>query len=248
MKQIFSGAEAVSYDVCAKLRELNPATEVFIGYGATERPSGGTIGSFEPDALNRGTLPVGRPLPNYRLYVVDDADGLCPIRVVGHILMGGELLSPGYLNLQLLTETKFVSDPFVQIDCARVYRTGDMGRWLLDGQLEFCGRVDNQIKLRGVRVKLGEVEAVFRAVSNAERANSTGRCNISKFGDVKWGDRGAGARNKPGGHRRARQVSISLRRSKRSGNLLPREWKVTLRRVPIIGSAMVSRSRRHAAD
>lgn len=167
LRTIFSGAEAISYETCARLRRIAPEIDVVVGYGATETTIGGTLGVFDP-THDYGYLPVGKPLQNYRIYILDDDGRLCPLGATGNIHMGGPMLSLGYLNRDDLTAQAFVPDPFDSAPHARMYRTGDRGRWLPDGNLMFCGRGDDQVKIAGVRVELGEVEVVFRAASGAQ--------------------------------------------------------------------------------
>jgi amino acid adenylation domain-containing protein len=129
-------------------------------YGPTEN----TVVSTCAEVLARGSAggeapPIGRPLPNTRVYVVDRRLQPVPIGVPGELLLGGAQLSPGYWNRPELTAEKFVADPFGNEPGARVYRTGDLVRWLPDGNLEFLGRIDQQVKIRGLRIELGEIEA-----------------------------------------------------------------------------------------
>jgi len=130
------------------------------GYGPTE----GTIGAIwgEVDARHRAnttTVPIGRPNANTRIYILDEDLHFVPIGVPGEIHIGGVGVSRGYLNRPDLTAEKFIADPFSDEPGARMYKTGDLARWLPDGQIEFIGRVDFQVKIRGFRIELGEIEA-----------------------------------------------------------------------------------------
>jgi amino acid adenylation domain-containing protein len=134
------------------------------GYGLTE----GTVlatscklwGSVsETPALSK--VPIGRPISNVQLYILDQFLQPVPIGVPGEIYIGGVGLARGYLNRPKLTEEKFIPNPFSDELGARLYITGDLARYLLDGNIEFLGRIDNQVKIRGLRVELGEIEAVL---------------------------------------------------------------------------------------
>lgn len=134
-----------------------PGRRMVNGYGPTETTVGATLGIDWP----AGTKPpLGRPLPNVRCYVLDRHMQPVPVGVPGELLIGGIGVTRGYLNRPALTAEKFIPDSFGP-EGSRMYRTGDLVRWLPDGQLEFLGRIDHQVKLRGFRIELGESEAVL---------------------------------------------------------------------------------------
>ncbi|MEO7102886.1 MAG: amino acid adenylation domain-containing protein [Gemmatimonadaceae bacterium] len=112
------------------------------------------------------TVPIGRPIVNNRIYILDSNDEPVPIGVTGEIYIGGAGVGRGYLNRPELTAEKFLPDPFVDAGAARMYRTGDLGRYDNDGVVEILGRKDDQVKLRGVRIELGEIEAVLSGIEN----------------------------------------------------------------------------------
>ena len=126
-------------------------------YGPTETTVTATV--HEMKAQEVAHAPIGRPLANVRIYVLDGQGQPAPLGVQGEICIGGEGVARGYLNQQELTEEKFVKDPFSDALEARMYRTGDLGYWQADGVLQFAGRNDDQVKIRGFRVELGEIEA-----------------------------------------------------------------------------------------
>ncbi|WP_029006248.1 non-ribosomal peptide synthetase, partial [Azorhizobium doebereinerae] len=135
----------------------------FNAYGPTEATIWATTHRYQPGS---GCLPIGRPIPNARLLVADSAGRPVPFGVRGEIWIGGEGVAAGYLGRPELTADRFVATA----DGERFYRTGDLGRWRADGTLEFLGRRDSQVKIRGVRVEIGEVEAALAAAPEVREA------------------------------------------------------------------------------
>src|SRR2546427_6962283 len=128
-------------------------------YGPTENTVGSTCAEGAAEGAGNAAPPIGRPLPNTRAYVLDRNLQPVPIGVPGELLLGGAQLSSGYWNRADLTAEKFIADPFDPKPGARLYKTGDLVRWLPEGNLEFLGRIDHQVKLRGFRIEPGEIEA-----------------------------------------------------------------------------------------
>jgi amino acid adenylation domain-containing protein len=142
-----------------------PQTALFNEYGPTEAAVWSSVYECEPGESD-GTVPIGRPIANTQLYVLDRNGEPVPALVPGELYVGGDGVTPGYWDRPDLTEAAFVSNPFsgdpVATDpAAKLYRTGDMVRYLPDGNLEFLGRRDQQVKIRGLRIELGEVEAIL---------------------------------------------------------------------------------------
>ncbi|MFD2417230.1 amino acid adenylation domain-containing protein [Amycolatopsis pigmentata] len=151
-----TAGEPVSEDLWARMVEL--FGNVINGYGPTEATIYATMAMSHDAAAG---VTIGRPLANTKAYVVDRFDQLVPIGVPGELLIGGVGVGRGYLNRPELTAQRFTADPFSSDPSARVYRTGDIVRWLPDGRLDFVGRLDDQVKVRGFRIELGEIESVL---------------------------------------------------------------------------------------
>ena len=138
-----------------------PHVQIWNLYGPTETTSTSTVWR-----VTEGTpVSIGRPIANTQVYVLDDKQRPTPIGVVGELYIGGAGVARGYLNRPELTAEKFVVDGFSSAPNAKLYRTADRARWLSDGNLEFLGRDDDQIKIRGVRIEPGEIEAALTAHS-----------------------------------------------------------------------------------
>ena len=157
------GGEAAHTDWVASVQPLAPACAIVNHYGPTETTVGVMTYEVSGNAgeVQGATLPLGRPLPNTEIYLLDASLNPVPVGVGGEIHIGGETLSRGYLNHPQLTALKFIPNPFSDKPGSRLYKTGDLARYLIDGNVEFLGRIDQQVKLRGFRVELGEIEAVL---------------------------------------------------------------------------------------
>jgi amino acid adenylation domain-containing protein len=157
LRQVFSGGEALSLDLRDRFFSSHPA-ELHNFYGPTETSGAVTRWTCARDATDH-TVPIGRPVAHTQAYVLDENHHPVPIGVAGQLWIGGVQVGRGYLNRDDLTAERFLADPFSQKSGASIYATGDLVRWSWDGTLEFLGRLDNQVKLHGVRIELGEVEA-----------------------------------------------------------------------------------------
>src|SRR5882762_4828612 len=128
-------------------------------FGPTETTVGCCTFEISEPIAELHSIPIGRPIANTRIYILDTYGEPVPVGVAGELYIGGAGVARGYLNRPELTAEKFVKDPFAAEAGARMYKTGDLGRWLPDGNIEFLGRNDDQVKIRGYRIELGEIEA-----------------------------------------------------------------------------------------
>ncbi|WP_133822061.1 non-ribosomal peptide synthetase, partial [Tahibacter aquaticus] len=131
------------------------------GYGPTETTTFATTHEITAVGDPRRSIPIGRPIGNTQVHILDAQGQPVPLGVAGELHIGGDGVARGYLNQPQLTAERFVADPFSQVADARLYKTGDLGRWLADGTIEYRGRNDFQVKIRGFRIELGEIQAVL---------------------------------------------------------------------------------------
>jgi amino acid adenylation domain-containing protein len=162
LRRVICGGEALPVEDMERFFELLPAAELHHSYGPTETSIAATEWTCERGFTGR-VVPMGTALANTRLYVLDGRREPVPTGITGELYVGGLPVARGYLNRPALTAERFVPDPFSGAPGARLYRTGDLVRYMPDGNLQFVGRADHQVKLRGYRIELGEVEAALSA-------------------------------------------------------------------------------------
>jgi amino acid adenylation domain-containing protein len=153
------GGEALSPSTLQLWRKLTPTARLINEYGPTETVVGCVVHEFPKDLRTLTTVPIGRPISNTRIYLLDGHGQPVPLGAVGEMYVGGAGVARGYLNRPELTAERFLTDPFSPHPGARMYRTGDLARYLPDGNLVFLGRNDSQVKIRGYRIEPGEIEA-----------------------------------------------------------------------------------------
>ncbi|WP_281944493.1 non-ribosomal peptide synthetase, partial [Paenibacillus tyrfis] len=168
LKRMIVGGEALDANLAQRVSErYERRIEIFNEYGPTETVVGCMIYLFDPDKDTQGSVSIGVPADNVQIYVLDARLQPVPVGVTGEIYISGDGVARGYWRRPELTAEKFIDNPFVP--GARMYRTGDLARWLPDGNIEYLGRIDHQVKIRGHRIELGEVEAhLLKAASVLE--------------------------------------------------------------------------------
>ncbi len=159
VKALVVGGEQLPAETVERWREFDPEIEIINEYGPTEAVVGCCVYRINGAVAESGAIPIGKPIANVQMYVLDERLEPVAIGVYGEIYIGGEGLARGYVGRPDLTAEKFVPHPHSRLPGARLYRTGDLGRYRADGNLEFLGRVDRQVKVRGYRIELGEIEA-----------------------------------------------------------------------------------------
>ncbi|BAP57080.1 tubC protein [Thioploca ingrica] len=160
VKQLLTGGEALSVSHIQKALRLLPETQLINGYGPTENTTFTCCYSIS-DRDYSNSIPIGRPIANTQVFIVDKNHQPLPVGIVGELITSGDGLARGYLNRPELTAEKFIEvELFGQTE--RIYKTGDLARWLSDGTIEYISRLDHQVKLRGFRIELGEIEATLR--------------------------------------------------------------------------------------
>ncbi|WP_425126192.1 amino acid adenylation domain-containing protein [Burkholderia gladioli] len=158
LQRLVCSGEALPVSAIRRCQALLPAARIHNLYGPTEAAIDVTAWTCPPDYAG-STVPIGRPIANTRIYLLDEHGQPVPLGAVGELHIGGVGVARGYLNRPELTAERFVRDPFASDVEARMYRTGDLARYLPDGNIEYLGRNDFQVKIRGFRIELGEIEA-----------------------------------------------------------------------------------------
>jgi amino acid adenylation domain-containing protein len=161
LAHVMCGGEALPGWVVRRFQERLPQVRLHNLYGPTEATVASTAWTRSADD-ERNIIPIGKPIANTRIYILDQAGEPAPVGVTGELHIAGAGVARGYRNRPDLTAECFVADPFAQEPGSRMYKTGDLGRWLADGNIEFLGRNDFQVKIRGFRIELGEIEARLR--------------------------------------------------------------------------------------
>ena len=161
LQRLLVGVEPIQEQLLISLSQRIPDLCIINGYGPTETTICSTLYPLQFQSIGNRNTPIGKPVQNTEIFLLDDQMQLIPIGVIGEIYIGGIGLARGYLNQKELTQKKFIPNPFSDEPHSRLYKTGDLARYLPDGNIEYLGRIDNQVKIRGFRIELGEIEALF---------------------------------------------------------------------------------------
>jgi amino acid adenylation domain-containing protein/non-ribosomal peptide synthase protein (TIGR01720 family) len=156
LKKIICSGEALNYSTQEKFYQKLPWVKLYNLYGPTEASIDVTAWDCSKK-IPQKIIPIGKPISNIQIYILDRYLNLVPVGLIGELYIAGIGLAKGYLNRQKLTDERFINNPFDSFN-GKVYKTGDLARWLPDGNIEYIGRNDDQVKIRGLRVELGEVE------------------------------------------------------------------------------------------
>jgi amino acid adenylation domain-containing protein/non-ribosomal peptide synthase protein (TIGR01720 family)/FkbM family methyltransferase len=170
LKKVLCSGEALKQSQVEQFIEKLPHAELHNLYGPTEAAIDVTYWSLSDRQKKIQVVPIGKPVANTSIHILDKKGSLVPMGCIGEINIAGVQVARGYLNRPELTAEKFVRDPFSKTATGRMYRTGDLGRWLPDGNIEYLGRIDEQVKIRGFRIELGEIEACMAAEPGVKNA------------------------------------------------------------------------------
>ncbi|HEX8460190.1 MAG TPA: amino acid adenylation domain-containing protein, partial [Segetibacter sp.] len=161
-KLLVFGGEALQSELVANIRQTGSKCTVVNHYGPTETTIGKLLHITEANRTYNNTIPIGKPFSNTQVYVLSKELQLTPQGVPGQLYIAGDGVGRGYLNNEELTKAKFIKNPYSQEETSLMYGTGDLVKYLPDGNIEFIGRADDQVKIRGYRVELGEIESILQ--------------------------------------------------------------------------------------
>ncbi|NBT23010.1 MAG: hypothetical protein EBT10_06785, partial [Methylocystaceae bacterium] len=175
------GGEALRSDLLQPWFEYAPETRLINEYGPTESVVGCVVYQAKASDLLNGDVPIGSPISNTQIYILDSSFNPVPIGSIGELYIAGAGLARGYLGRPGLTSERFIANPFSERGArfggagSRMYRTGDLARWRADGNLEYVGRADHQVKIRGFRIELGEIESALSQIEGVGQVSVQAR-------------------------------------------------------------------------
>ena len=169
LNTVILAGETCTADVSLQHIAKLPNTSLFNEYGPTEGTVWSTVFQINSEQLTN-SVPIGRPIDNTKALILDDNHQLVPVGIVGELYIGGPGLSSGYLNRNELTQEKFITDCYSEEESQFIYKTGDLARYRPDGNIEFLGRADNQVKVRGYRIEPGEIQSVINTYPGVQES------------------------------------------------------------------------------
>ncbi|WP_108867379.1 non-ribosomal peptide synthetase [Aquimarina aquimarini] len=179
VKHVMLAGEALSPGLVNKYKKIGFTATLSNIYGPTEATVYTSHYTIPKNQDTVDVVPIGKPLDNVSLYILDTNKKIVPVDVIGELYIGGSQLAKGYRNLPELTNEKFIQNPF-ETDQSRLYKTGDLARWLPDGNIEFLGRKDHQVKIRGYRIELGEIESCLDELSEIKQSVVVAQKDVDK--------------------------------------------------------------------
>lgn len=172
LRNVVASGEALTVNQVGKFKELlynNNSTLLYNFYGPTEAAVDVSYYKcFTDDKLEKETIPIGKPIANVKIYVLDEEKNILPVGVIGELYISGENVGRGYINSPQMTSERFMDDPYSE--GSRMYRTGDLAEFLPDGNIKYIGRNDSQVKIRGYRIELSDIECQLLKIKNIENA------------------------------------------------------------------------------
>jgi amino acid adenylation domain-containing protein len=236
VQQVFCGGEILPVWLANKFLSKLPDSQLINSYGPTENAVNATCYPVNNISPNMSSIPIGRPISNDRIYILDKYLKPVPMGVIGELCIAGDGVARGYLNRKDLTKEKFPEAHFEVTTESKLYRTGDLVRYLSDGNIEFIGRVDDQVKIRGVRIELGEVETVvgmFKGVRQSVAGTVIGKSGMNELVSYIVMDKG---------HRLDKQEIRSYVREKLPEHMIP-TFFVELTEIPTTPVGKIDRKR-----
>jgi amino acid adenylation domain-containing protein/non-ribosomal peptide synthase protein (TIGR01720 family) len=241
-KTLVIGGENLNYQDLSLWLKQSGEIRLINEYGPTETVVGCCVYEVSDAGAADGAVPIGKPIANTQLYVLDGHMQLVPAGAVGELFIGGAGLARGYVNQTGQTAERFVPNPFASSRGERLYRTGDRARWRSDGNLEYLGRLDQQVKIHGYRIELGEIESVLHGIAGVKQAvvivreDVPGEKRLVAYvvGEVK--ERGSGQVELKGSELR-RQL-----RERLPEYMVPSAY-VQMKEIPLTGNGKVDRKR-----
>lgn len=181
LRYVIAGGDSIAVESIRKLLKQHQGLVFINGYGPTEAVTFSAVRKItDIDTLAFDRNIIGKPIGNTKIYITDRYGNLVPEGAIGEILIGGDAVTLGYLNQEALNQKHFLQDQFLASGTGRIYCTGDMGRWLPDGNIEFLGRRDNQVKIRGFRIETAEIENVILQQTGISQCLV--QCNVAENG------------------------------------------------------------------